>query len=137
MDAEGGRERAEVQTDVTGITVVWLTSRLFRSYLCGFLLLWITGKIANAVTTALLKLPLLAFRPGTEIVVLAFELAVLVAVIRRANLFYDPDRPWLALSLTAADAPPTACSAWSRAPRAWWRGFASARYSEWYHAWPC
>ena len=85
MDAEGGRERAEVQTDVTGITVVWLRSRLFRAYLRRFLLLWIAGKIANAVTAYIVKLPPLAFRPGTELVVCAFELAVLVAFIRRAN----------------------------------------------------
>ncbi len=64
---------------------VWLRSRLFRSYLRRFTLLWIAGKIANAVTAAVLKLPPLAFRPGTELVVLAFELAVLVAFIRRAH----------------------------------------------------
>lgn len=67
------------------MTVVWLTSRLFRSYLYRFCLLWIAGKIANAATAAFLKLPPLAFRPGTELVVCAFEVAVLVAFIRRAN----------------------------------------------------
>ena len=63
----------------------WLRSALFRSYLRRFLLLWIAGKIANAATAAFLKLPPLAFRPGTELVVCAFELAVLVALIRRAD----------------------------------------------------
>jgi len=60
-------------------------SALFRSYVRRFLVLWIAGKIANAATAAFLKLPPLAFRPGTELVVCAFEVAVLVAFIRRAN----------------------------------------------------
>lgn len=64
---------------------MWLRSRLFRSYLRRFTLLWIAGKIANAATAAVAQLPPLAFRPGTELVVCAFELAVLVAFIRRAN----------------------------------------------------
>jgi hypothetical protein len=64
---------------------VWLTSRLFRAYVYRFLLLWIAGKIANAVTAYIVKLPPLAFRPGTEMVICAFELAVLVAFIRRAH----------------------------------------------------
>ena len=64
---------------------MWLTSRLFRAYVYRFLLLWIAGKIANAVTAYIVKLPPLAFRPGTEMVICAFELAVLVAFIRRAH----------------------------------------------------
>ena len=48
-------------------------------------MLWVVGKIANAVTAVVVKLPPLAFRPGTELVVCAFELAVLVAFIRRTN----------------------------------------------------
>ncbi len=64
---------------------MWLTSRLFQSYLRRFLLLWIAGKIANAATASIVKLPPLAFRPGTELIVCAFEVAVLVAFIRRAN----------------------------------------------------
>jgi hypothetical protein len=67
------------------VSDVWLRSRLFRSYLRRFTLLWVVGKIANAATAAAVKLSPLAFRPGTELVVLAFELAVLVAFIRRAN----------------------------------------------------
>jgi hypothetical protein len=63
----------------------WLASRLFRSYLRRFTLLWIVGKIANAATAASIKLPPLAFRPGTELVVCAFELAILIAFIKRAN----------------------------------------------------
>ena len=64
---------------------MWLTSRLFRAYVYRFLLLWIAGKIANAVTAYIVKLPPLAFRPGTEMVICAFELAVLAAFIRRAH----------------------------------------------------
>lgn len=63
----------------------WLASALFRAYLRRFLLLWVAGKIANAVTALFVKLPPLAFRPGTELVVCAFELAVLAAFIHRAN----------------------------------------------------
>ena len=64
---------------------IWLRSALFRSYLRRFLLLWVAGKIANVATAAVVGLPPFAFRPGTELVVCAFELAVLVAFIRRAN----------------------------------------------------
>lgn len=64
---------------------VWLRSRLFRSYLLRFTLLWIAGKIANAATASLVELPPFAFRSGTELVICTFELAVLVAFIRRAN----------------------------------------------------
>jgi len=64
---------------------VWLTSRLFRSYVYRFWLLWVVGKIANATTAAVVDLPPLAFRPGTELVICAFELAVLIAFIRRAH----------------------------------------------------
>ena len=67
------------------MSVVWFRSRLCRSYLGRFTLLWVVGKIANAATAAFVKLPPLAFRPGTELVVCAFELAVLVAFIRRSN----------------------------------------------------
>jgi hypothetical protein len=63
----------------------WLSTALFRSYLRRFTLLWVVGKIANAATAAVVKLPPLAFRPGTELVVCAFELAVLVVFIRRAH----------------------------------------------------
>ena len=65
--------------------ISWLKSSLFRAYLRRFLLLWVVGKVANAGTAAVVKLPPLAFRPGTELVICAFELAVLVAFIRRAN----------------------------------------------------
>jgi hypothetical protein len=67
------------------VSFVWLRSRLFRAYLRRFTLLWVVGKIANAATAAFVKLPPLAFRPGTELVVCAFELAILVAFLRRAN----------------------------------------------------
>lgn len=64
---------------------MWFRSRLFRSYLRRFTLLWIAGKIANAATAAFVKLPPLAFRPGTELVVCAIELVILVTFIRRVN----------------------------------------------------
>jgi hypothetical protein len=63
----------------------WLTSRLFRSYLRRFVVLWVAGKVANAGTAAVVGLPPLAFRPATELAVCAIELAILVAFIRRAN----------------------------------------------------
>ena len=63
----------------------WLASRLFRSYLRRFLLLWVVGKVANVATAASVTLPPLAFRPGTELVVCAFELAILAAFIQRSN----------------------------------------------------
>jgi hypothetical protein len=68
-----------------GVMQPWLSSALFHSYVRRFTLLWVVGKIANAATAAFVKLPPLAFRPGTELVVLAFELAVLLAFIKRAN----------------------------------------------------
>jgi len=64
---------------------VWLTSALFQSYLRRFILLWIVGKVANAATAAVVGLPPLAFRPGTELVMCAVELFILIAFIRRAN----------------------------------------------------
>ena len=64
---------------------VWLRSALFRSYLRRFILLWIAGKAANAGTGAVVGLAPLGFRPGTELIMCAIELLVLVAFIRRAN----------------------------------------------------
>lgn len=55
-------------------------------YVRAFLLIWIVGKIANAGTAAYLRLPPLAFRPGTELAVCAFELAILIAFIRGTTL---------------------------------------------------
>lgn len=64
---------------------VWLQSALFRAYLRRFLLLWLVGKIANAATAAVVGLPPFAFRPGTELVICGFEVAILTAFIRRAH----------------------------------------------------
>jgi hypothetical protein len=64
---------------------LWLRSPLFHSYLRRYVLLWIAGKIANAATAAVVELPPLAFRPGTELIVCAVALLILVAFIRRAN----------------------------------------------------
>ncbi len=83
MDTTRGGERAEVQTHVS--LSRWLRSALFHVYLRRFLLLWIAGKIANAGSATALHLPPLAFRPGTELVMLAFELGVVVVFIRRTN----------------------------------------------------
>ena len=69
----------------SGVMQPWLSSALFRAYLRRFMLLWVVGKVANAATAASVKLPPLAFRPATEIVVCVFELAILVAFLRRAN----------------------------------------------------
>ncbi len=51
------------------------------------MLLWVVGKIANAATAtaSAVQLPPLAFRPGTELVACVFEVAVLVAFVRRTN----------------------------------------------------
>lgn len=83
MDTERGGERTEVQTHVTWR--LWLRSVLFQAYLRRFILLWIAGKIANAVTATAVDLPPFAFRPGTEIMTLAFELGVIVIFIKRNN----------------------------------------------------
>lgn len=61
----------------------WLASRLFARQLADFLLLWIVFKAANAYTAAAAGLPLLAFRPGTEAVALAFECVALLGFMRR------------------------------------------------------
>lgn len=72
-------------------------------YVRSFLLLWLVGKIANAGTAAAVELPPLAFRPGTEFVVCAIELFILMAFIRRAN--EDILLGNLGLSLTQTLAP--------------------------------
>ena len=64
---------------------LWLHSALFHSYLRRFILLWIAGKIANAVSARAILLRPFGFRPGTEIVTLAFELGVIVIFIKRNN----------------------------------------------------
>lgn len=63
----------------------WLTTSLARAYVRRFALLWIAGKIANAATAAKVGLPPLGFRFGTELVICAFELGVLVIIIKRTN----------------------------------------------------
>jgi hypothetical protein len=63
----------------------WLRAPLFRSYLRTFVVLWVAVKYANAFVAAYVRLPPLAFRPGTEIVACAIELLVLAAFIRRAH----------------------------------------------------
>lgn len=83
MDATGRRERTEVQAHVR--LGAWLRSPLFRSYLRRFMLLWVAGKIANGATAALINIQPFAFRPGTELVTFAFEIGVLVLIIKRAN----------------------------------------------------
>jgi len=76
MDTTRRRERAKVQAHVT--PRAWVGTTLFRSYLRRFVLLWIAGKIANAFTARVSFLAPFAFRPGSEIVTLAFELGVIV-----------------------------------------------------------
>jgi hypothetical protein len=83
MDTTGRGERTEVQAHVS--LRLWLRSALFHAYLRRFVLLWIVGKIANAATARASDLPPFSFRPGTEIVTLAFELGVVVIFIRRSN----------------------------------------------------
>src|SRR5688572_917616 len=85
MDTTRGRQRTEVQAHVSRRSIRWLYSPLFHSYLRRFLLLWIAGKIVNAVTANLIHLSPFAFRPGTELVTLAFELGVIVIFIKRTG----------------------------------------------------
>jgi hypothetical protein len=54
-------------------------------YVWRFLLLWVAGKAANAVTAGTLHLPPLGFRPATELAACAAEVFVLWAFIRRGN----------------------------------------------------
>jgi hypothetical protein len=101
MDTSGRGERTQVQTHVS--LRHWLRGALFHAYLRRFLLLWIAGKIASAGTARLIAIPPLAFRPGSEVVMLVFELSVLVIFIKRAN--EDILIGNLGLSLPAAVAP--------------------------------
>lgn len=81
----------------------WLTTSLARVYARRLVLLWIAGKIANAATAAYARLPPYGFRLGTELVICAFELGVLVIIIKRAN--EDTLLGNLGLSLPAVLAP--------------------------------
>jgi hypothetical protein len=101
MDATGRWKRTEVQAHV-GLRA-WLGSALFRSYLRRFVLLWIAGKLANVLTAHLSGIPPYAFRPGTELVILGFELGVIVIFIKNAN--EDVLLGNLGLRLSAALAP--------------------------------
>lgn len=83
MDTTGGRERTKIQAHVS--LSLWLRSALFHTYLRRFILLWIAGKIANAVTARAVHLPPFDLRPGTEIMTLVFELGVIVIFIKRNN----------------------------------------------------
>ena len=50
-----------------------------------FVLLWIAGKIVNATIAARVGLPPFGFRFGAEFGLCAFELGVLIIIIRRSN----------------------------------------------------
>lgn len=63
----------------------WFRSKLFRSYLLQFPVIWVLVKAGNAYTAAWVGAPPFAFRPFTEIVCCAIELFVLWAFIRRNN----------------------------------------------------
>jgi hypothetical protein len=63
----------------------WLRSRLFRSYLLQFPLIWVLAKAANGFTAAQSHLPPLGFRPLTEIACCIIELFILWVFIRRNN----------------------------------------------------
>ena len=83
MDTTRRRERAEVQAHVRLWS--WLQSPLFRSYLRRFFLLWIAGKLVNVVTAMVIDVSPLSFRPGTELIILLFELGAMVAFIKHDN----------------------------------------------------
>ncbi|HEY6785365.1 MAG TPA: hypothetical protein VI159_10450 [Gemmatimonadales bacterium] len=63
----------------------WFRSRLFRSYLFQFPLIWLLVKAGNAYTAAWGGAPPLAFRPFTEVACCAIELFILWVFIRRNN----------------------------------------------------
>jgi len=63
----------------------WLQSPLFLSYLRRFFLLWIAGKLINVVTATAVGVSPLSFRPGTELIILLFELGAMVAFIKHDN----------------------------------------------------
>lgn len=81
----------------------WLSSRLFRTYLAIFPLIWLLGKAANAFTAGYAGLPPLGFRPLPEIGACAIELFVLRAYLRREN--QDILLANLGISIPAALAP--------------------------------
>ena|SRR5713226_824777 len=63
----------------------WLRSRLFRSYLRSFLLLWLLVKGANAFLAAYVGLPPFGFRLGSETLACLIELVALVTFVRRSH----------------------------------------------------
>jgi hypothetical protein len=63
----------------------WLTTPLCRAYVRRFLLLWIAGKIVNAIMAARVGLPPFGFRFGAEFGMCAFELGALIIIIKRSN----------------------------------------------------
>lgn len=63
----------------------WVRSRLFRSYLWAFVLLWLVAKGAMAVGAVVADDPPLAFHPLGEALACAIELWVVALFIRRAH----------------------------------------------------
>jgi len=63
----------------------WYQSRLFRSYLFQFPIVWLLVKAANAYMAGYVREPPLGFRPATETVACVIELFILWAFIRRNN----------------------------------------------------
>ena len=61
----------------------WVTSRLFRSYLVSFLILWVVAKSALAGSAAVAGLDPFAFQPLSETWACVLEVLVLAGFIRR------------------------------------------------------
>lgn len=66
------------------MSLVWLRSRLFRSYLRAFILLWLIAKVAMVAGAVLYRAPLFAFHPFGEAVCCAIELW-LIALLARGS----------------------------------------------------
>ena len=64
---------------------VWFRSRLFRSYLRAFILLWLVAKIAMIVGAVLYRAPLFAFHPFGEAVACAIELGLIALFVRGSH----------------------------------------------------
>ena len=67
------------------MSLVWLRSRLFRSYLRAFILLWLIAKIAMVAGAVLYRTPPFAFHPFGEAVACAVELWLIGLFVRRSH----------------------------------------------------
>ena len=74
----------DIATRVPSLTI-WLRSRLLRSYLRAFILLWLIAKVAMIAGAVLYHAPLFAFHPFGEAVACAVELWLIALFVRRSH----------------------------------------------------